>query len=119
MGIQCYMIVCIATCLIAILSMELRETFLIEDNETTLDIGKIISGSITGVGFLGAGAIIQSGKERVVGVVTGASIWTAGGIGLCIGYGMYALAVTVLALIIFILIYGKRMSDYLHKKGYC
>jgi putative Mg2+ transporter-C (MgtC) family protein len=48
----------------------------------------IIQGVITGVGFIGAGAIIKEGAA-VTGHATAASVWTVGIIGAAVGYGYY------------------------------
>jgi len=58
----------------------------------SLDIGKIISGTLTGIGFLGAGAIIKNDDDKIVGSATGASIWASAIIGLCLGFGFIFLA---------------------------
>ena len=55
-------------------------------------------GVITGIGFLGAGSIIQS-RGTVHGLTTGASVWISGAVGVACGLGAYwiAIFVTVLA----------------------
>ncbi|QDS99487.1 MgtC/SapB family protein [Adhaeretor mobilis] len=62
---------------------------------------RIISGVIGGLGFLGAGAIMQS-RGRVEGMTTAATIWVVGGIGVACGLGNYALAlpVVIIALVV-------------------
>ena len=64
----------------------------------------IAAGVVTGVGFLGAGAILHR-QGGVEGLTTAATIWVAAGIGLAAGAGLYfvAPAVTVIALIILFL----------------
>lgn len=90
-GYQSYAIIAITTCLLAIMSQELYLQFKsLED--FTLDLGKVISGVLTGIGFLGAGAIIKRDDTEVIGTATGASIWAAGGIGLMLGFGFYVLS---------------------------
>ncbi|MBE0535148.1 MAG: MgtC/SapB family protein [Phycisphaerae bacterium] len=61
--------------------------------------GRIAAGIVTGVGFLGAGALIQQGSG-VHGLTTAASIWLVASIGIACGVGFYLLAalVTFLAL---------------------
>ena len=54
---------------------------------------RIVSGVIGGLGFLGAGAIIQS-RGHVQGMTTAAAIWVVGGIGVACGIGNYKLAFT-------------------------
>lgn len=63
---------------------------------------RVLEGVITGIGFLGAGAIIQ-GRGDVRGLTTGAGIWVAGGIGLACGGGYYLLAGQVTAFTVFVL----------------
>jgi len=55
---RAYMIVAMTSCIIAILGQELGAELALSDNAANLDLGKIISGTLTGIGFLGAGAIM-------------------------------------------------------------
>jgi len=55
------------------------------------DLGRVIQAVATGVGFLGAGAIIQSGA-KVKGLTTAASIWTVSAIGVACGTGYWSIA---------------------------
>lgn len=69
---------------------------------TVRDPTRIAAQIVTGVGFLGAGAILRS-ETSVSGVTTAASIWVAAGLGMLAGGGAYPLAIasagfTVLAL---------------------
>ncbi|MCQ2238338.1 MAG: MgtC/SapB family protein [Bacteroidaceae bacterium] len=75
------------------------------------DPGRIAAQVISGIGFLGAGAIIQM-KGSVRGLTTAAGIWIAACIGLAVGAGMYLIAIMACALIIFILV---NMESYEHK----
>ncbi len=67
-----------------------------------LDISRILQGIATGVGFIGAGVIIQSGA-KVHGVTTAAAVWVAAAIGSSVAVGAYALAALIAALTIIIL----------------
>lgn len=67
------------------------------------DPGRIAAQVISGVGFLGAGAIIQA-KGSVRGLTTAAGIWMASIIGLAVGVGLYLLSVVATLLILFILV---------------
>lgn len=106
---RAYMIVAVTTCLLAIMGQELYNDYQSASSVVSVDLGKIIAGALTGIGFLGAGAIIKVEKDKVVGTATGASIWASGGIGLCLGFGMYGLAGIAFIAIACILILG----------GYC
>jgi putative Mg2+ transporter-C (MgtC) family protein len=67
------------------------------------DISRVIQGIVTGVGFLGAGAIIkQQAEGNVQGLTTAAGVWMTAAIGVACGLGREATAVisTLLALIV-------------------
>lgn len=103
---RAYMIVAVTTCVVAILGQEINANFDANESFVSLDLGKIIAGSLTGIGFLGAGAIIHQDGSKVIGTATGASIWAAGGIGLALGFGFYNLAIAAFLAIGIILIGG-------------
>ncbi len=58
--------------------------------------GQIIGGLITGVGFIGGGAILQQGTS-VHGTATAASLWATGAIGTAVGLGAYDSALVIAA----------------------
>jgi putative Mg2+ transporter-C (MgtC) family protein len=74
--------------------------FDIYKNQVNLDPSRIAAGVITGIGFLGAGAIIRE-REGIKGLTTAASLWIAAAIGLAVGCGFYrpAFYTTILSLI--------------------
>lgn len=76
------------------------------------DPGRIAAQVITGIGFLGAGAIIQM-KGSVRGLTTAAGIWMASIIGLAVGVGMYAVSVMATLLILFILVQLENIEKRL------
>lgn len=75
-----------------------------------LDIGRTLAGIATGVGFVGAGVIIQS-SGRIRGVTTAATVWVAAAIGSSAAIGAYALAVLVTALTVAVLWPMKVMVE--------
>lgn len=75
------------------------------------DPGRIAAQVISGIGFLGAGAIIQM-KASVRGLTTAAGIWITASIGLAVGAGMYVIATVAALLIMFIYI---QLDQYEHK----
>lgn len=76
------------------------------------DPGRIAAQVITGIGFLGAGAIIQA-KGSVRGLTTAAGIWMASIIGLAVGVGLYALSIVATLLILFILVQLENIEHRL------
>lgn len=90
-------LVCLGSALFSILS------FLgIADRGYSVNIAQIASGIVTGIGFLGAGAIIRSGED-VLGLTTAASIWITAAVGMAVGFGWYVLAVVTTLLVIGVL----------------
>ena len=77
------------------------------------DPGRIAAQVVSGIGFLGAGAIIQS-KGSVRGLTTAASIWISPMIGLAVGAGMYAVSVIAALLIVFVLFLLEKYEHLLH-----
>lgn len=80
---------------------------------------RIAAGVITGIGFIGAGTIIQAGGI-VVGLTTAATLWAVAGLGLVIGAGYYWVAiifaaVIILTLIIFRQIEGQYLKSSIYK----
>lgn len=55
---------------------------------------RIIQGLITGIGFLGGGAILKEGAS-VKGTATAASIWTTGALGAAVAFGRYEIAIVI------------------------
>ncbi|MBI2543595.1 MAG: MgtC/SapB family protein [Candidatus Aenigmarchaeota archaeon] len=75
----------------------------------------IASGIITGVGFLGAGAIFRT-EERVRGLTSAALIWVSAAIGMAIGFGLYVAAVTGTVFVFIVLVvFGYIEKKYVEK----
>jgi|TARA_R110002124_G_scaffold97275_3_gene242144 putative Mg2+ transporter-C (MgtC) family protein len=96
-----FVIISVAACALAIGAMELLET--IADPGSRIDPSRIFEGVITGIGFLGAGAIFREGSF-VQGAGSAASIWAAGAIGLVCGFGEIWLGVIITAIVLTVLI---------------
>ncbi len=58
------------------------------------DPARIAAYVVAGIGFIGAGTIIQA-RDRVIGVTTAASLWIASSVGMAVGIGFYLAAVVV------------------------
>lgn len=71
-----------------------------------LDSSRIIAGIVGGVGFLGAGAIIQS-RGKIQGMTSAASIWVTATIGVSVGLGLYSLAAATTFLAFIVLVLNK------------
>lgn len=87
-GIRTHMVLALGSCGIMILSMLMPMKFAQFSNNG--DPGRMAAQVISGIGFLGGGAILKFGFN-VRGLTTAASIWTISGIGLVFGAGFYIL----------------------------
>lgn len=68
-----------------------------KDDLVTIDTSRIAASVVTGVGFLGGGAILRTGVN-IQGLTTAAGLWLVAAIGLSAGGGMYAVSATATAI---------------------
>ena len=107
-GLKTFVLVAAGAC--AFMPITLRLPHTAEVDTQGADIVRAISGVITGIGFLGGGAIIQS-RGDVSGITTAAGIWVTGGIGLACGAGFYDLGAYLAALMLLTLTVLSRVED--------
>lgn len=105
-GLRTFALISTGAALAMILSIYVPQEYLGLKNG---DPGRIAAQVITGIGFLGAGAIIQM-KGSVRGLTTAAGIWIVATIGMAVGVGMYAVACTATALVIIVLTVLERLE---------
>jgi putative Mg2+ transporter-C (MgtC) family protein len=92
-GFRTHALVCLSTSLLMLITVyEERWVVQREELRVTLDPTRMAQGIMTGIGFLGAGAIMKEGFS-VRGLTTAASIWITAAIGILVGIGFYAPAV--------------------------
>ncbi|MFP3976849.1 MgtC/SapB family protein [uncultured Marinobacter sp.] len=100
-GLRSHMLVSLGASAFIIMGMHILFATAEGDPSARIDPTRIVEGVVGGIGFLGAGSIIQS-RGSIQGITTGASIWISGAIGVACGLGIFALAgmVTLMALVI-------------------
>lgn len=100
-GLRTHILVSLGACLIMIVSISAPGF----SSSTTRDPARLAAQVVSGIGFLGAGTIIQNGTN-VRGLTTAATIWLCGGIGLACGSGYFsgAIITTLVSLITLILL---------------
>lgn len=78
------------------------------------DASRVLQGIITGIGFLGAGAILKQDKSTSIkGLTTASSIWVAAAIGIAAGMGREATAIMGTLAALFILIVVRRLERHI------
>ena len=91
-GFRTLMLITIGAALFTIISSKM----------TSPNQDRIASTIVTGIGFLGAGAIFKD-ENNVRGLTTAATIWAAAALGMCVGWGFYLIAIVGSLLVVFIL----------------
>ncbi len=77
---------------------------------------RVASTIVTGVGFLGAGAILFA-EGRVRGLTTASSVWVSAALGMAVGLGQYILTVATALLVVIVLDLFTRLDRWLDIKG--
>lgn len=95
-GLRVFPLVAVSSCVYVILGQQL---FTGSDSNEQSDV---LQGLMTGIGFIGAGAIVKE-RDETHGVATAAAIWTTGAIGATVAYGYYVIAIALCLLSLFIL----------------
>ena len=80
---------------------------------TEIDPTRMAAQVVSGIGFLGAGTIITTAKKEIRGLTTAAGLWASAAIGLAIGIGFYSGAVIGEILILFSLLWLKKIDVYI------
>ncbi|MCL1954630.1 MAG: MgtC/SapB family protein [Spirochaetes bacterium] len=91
-GLRTHILIALGAACLMLLSIWVPQSF-----NGNADPGRIAAQVVSGIGFLGAGAIIRLGKN-IRGLTTAASLWLTAAIGMTIGAGMYTAAVTAVVL---------------------
>jgi len=106
-GIRTYMLVCFGAALSVMLSqyeiimMDTSWSEIARDIGVKVDASRLGAQVINGIGFLGAGTIIVTGRQEVKGLTTAACLWASACMGLAIGAGFYECIFLAFILILF------------------
>lgn len=90
-GFRTHILVCIGAALAVTLSLYLAQ--INEGMGVKTDVSRLGAQVINGIGFLGAGTIIITGKQQVKGLTTAAGLWASACMGLSIGAGYFECAI--------------------------
>ncbi len=104
-GFRTYMLVCVGATLVMLTNQYMCEIY------GTGDPARLGAQVISGIGFLGAGTIIVTGRNRVKGLTTAAGLWADACVGLAIGIGFYSGAIIGCTLILLVMSVLHRLDD--------
>ena len=107
-GLRTNMLVCLGSCLIMLLSEALYKNV---EGLTNADPARLAAQVVSGIGFLGAGAIMKEGLT-VTGLTTAACLWVVAGVGLAVGAGYYEGAIVTAVLVFLTLGTLSRLDDW-------
>ena len=85
-GVRTFPLVAIAACAFMLVGMQVYDSGVAES--------KVMYGIITGIGFIGGGAILKN-TDHIIGTATAASIWNTGAIGVAVAYHRYEIALVL------------------------
>jgi putative Mg2+ transporter-C (MgtC) family protein len=111
-GFRTNMLISMGACLFTILSLD---GFPLEGS-TARDTARVAAQVVSGVGFLGAGAIFQA-RGHTKGMTTAATIWIVAAIGMTVGVGAYALAIFSSVITFLILRFLRPVSKYVARRN--
>jgi putative Mg2+ transporter-C (MgtC) family protein len=115
-GLRTYALVCLSSCLFAIIAFEVFQFFLGQAG-TPLDPLRVIQAVATGIGFIGAGLIIFR-EKHIEGLTTAAGLWVVAAIGVAIGAKLYLAAIFATFLAIGILAGLRLLEEKVFNKTY-
>lgn len=107
-GLRTHILVCMGATLVMIAVQGMVEW---------VDPGRAVAGIVTGIGFLGAGAIIKA-RDIVRGLTTAACIWFVAALGVIIGQGQYILGAAATALALFVLVPLDWLTHHISALSY-
>lgn len=112
-GMRTFTLICLGSTVAMLISIWIPQTFL---NFHNGDPGRIAAQVLSGIGFIGAGAIIQS-RGNIHGLTTAACLWVTAVIGLSIGAGMYIIAIVAAVITLVVLITLDRLERFALVEG--
>lgn len=114
-GMRTLVLISVSSALWAVISYSLTEIQAAKGFDGG-DPTRVIAGVVSGIGFLGGGAILRQGLN-VKGLTSAAIVWTTSAIGTAIGVGLYAEAAFVLVIAVFLLLALEKVEEKFFPAG--
>jgi len=99
-GLKTHILVGLGSTLIVLTSFHIFDIY---NDVANIDPTRMITGIITGIGFLCAGTIIRAGSQHVSGLTTAATLWIVSCLGIAVGSGCFLEAIFVTVVVFFVL----------------
>ncbi len=88
--------------------------FLVLEYGYNTDVSRLAAQVVSGVGFLGAGTIMVTGRSQIKGLTTAAGLWFSAALGIAIGAGFYSAAFISILMVYMITHFFAKYDNYLH-----
>lgn len=111
-GFRTHILVSVGSCITSITALSLFNEY---HNYVNMDPGRLPAQVLSGIGFLGAGAILKT-SNGIKGLTTAAGIWATACIGIAIGYGQYILGISAWIFVMATLYILKKIDNIFFKK---
>lgn len=108
-GLRTNMLICVGSTLLTILSLRIG-TYVLVEGPITADPSRLMAAVISGIGFLGAGTIIQA-RGNVTGLTTAATLWVVAAIGIAVGTRSFVVAVGSTVFVLVALVPLGQLED--------
>lgn len=112
-GIKTFSLVSLGSAVAIVLNMELALRGTMQT-----DVGRIPAGVVSGIGFLGAGMILVTGRNRIKGLTTAASLWVTANMGMAVGGGFLTTGVVCFVLIMIANRLLQRFSQNVEQRSH-
>ena len=85
--------------------------------DVSADVSRIPAGVVSGIGFLGAGTILVTGRQQIKGLTTAASLWVTSCMGMAIGGGYLVIGIVCFALVMIANIILIHLSQHVEENS--
>ncbi|MCR8643848.1 MgtC/SapB family protein [Paenibacillus sp. N1-5-1-14] len=112
-GLKTHLLVAVGSSLIMLTSIYGFGNDLLDHPNARFDPARLAAQVVSGIGFLGAGAILRRSNNVISGLTTAATLWVVAAIGLSVGAGFYWPAVVTILIIMFIIMIINKLESKL------
>ena len=119
-GIRTHVIICMGSALTVILGLyfaAMARSEWIGAMTSAIDITRMGAQVISGIGFIGVGTIVVTGKQKIKGLTTAAGLWASACMGIAIGAGFYLAALIGCVLIAVTVVFLGKLENHLFLKS--
>ena len=106
-GLRTYMLVCIGACTVTMAGIFVNQNYV-----PGADPARMAAQVVSGIGFIGAGTIIVTGRQKIKGLTTAAGLWATACLGIVLGVGFVTLAFGTFCVMLVVMISADRLEQW-------